>query len=225
MEAVFDTKLMKELGIADPKARGGRRPKDTLGQEDFLRLMTTQLRMQSPLKPLENGQFLAQMAQFSAVQGIQELTASFAKLADALAAARSLQAAAMVGREVMVPGSALDLQGQGGVRGAVELPAGSGEVVVRVLDASGQLVRRLDLGSRPAGLVPFTWDGTDEAGEPVPPGTYRFEAQARIDGETQALEGYRLARVRSVAIGGEEGVRLQLADGGQVDLAQVRQIF
>ncbi len=225
MEVVFDTRLMQELGIADPKARERRRPKDTLGQEDFLKLMTTQLRMQSPLQPLENGQFLAQMAQFSSVKGIQELTASFAKLADALAAARALQAAAMVGREVTVPGSVLELESRGGARGAVDVPASSGQVVVRVLDASGQLIRRLELGSRPAGLTSFSWDGTDEAGEPVAPGTYRFEAQARIDGQMQALEGYRLARVRAVALGGEEGVRLVLANGDQVSLAKVRQIF
>ncbi|RMD79466.1 MAG: flagellar hook assembly protein FlgD [Gammaproteobacteria bacterium] len=225
MQANFDTGLMKELGLAPPQAREGARPRDRLGQEDFLKLMTTQLRMQSPLKPLENGQFLAQMAQFSSVKGIQELTASFAKLADALSAARALQAAAMVGREVMVPGSALSLQDGGRARGAVELPAASGQVVVRVLDASGQLVRRLELGARPAGLVPFTWDGTTEAGEPAASGSYRFEAQALVGGEMQAVKGYRLARVQSVALGGEQGVRLQLEDGEQAELARVRQIF
>ncbi len=59
----------------------------SLGQDAFLRLLTTQLQHQDPLKPQENGEFLAQLAQFSSLekltqieQSIKELTAAFAAL-------------------------------------------------------------------------------------------------------------------------------------------------
>ena len=55
--------------------------KKTLGQEDFLKLMTTQLQYQDPFKPMDNGEFLGQMAQFSTVSSIQSLQSSFAQLA------------------------------------------------------------------------------------------------------------------------------------------------
>ena len=48
--------------------------KSTLGQEDFLKLMTTQLQNQDPFAPMENGDFIAQMAQFSTVTGITEMS-------------------------------------------------------------------------------------------------------------------------------------------------------
>ena len=48
-------------------------PKSSLGQEDFLKLMTTQLQNQDPFAPMENGEFIAQMAQFSTVTGITEM--------------------------------------------------------------------------------------------------------------------------------------------------------
>ncbi len=56
----------------------------TLGQEDFLRLMTAQLQAQDPFKPLDNTQMVAQMAQFSSLAGISEVNDSLKAIADQL---------------------------------------------------------------------------------------------------------------------------------------------
>ena len=64
----------------------------TLGQDDFLRLMTTQLMNQDPLQPMENGEFLAQMAQFSTVNGITEMNTSIQSMADSFTSQRLMQA-------------------------------------------------------------------------------------------------------------------------------------
>jgi flagellar basal-body rod modification protein FlgD len=53
-----------------------------LGQNDFLRLMTTQLSAQDPFDPVDNQQMVAQMAQFSSVTGISEMNISLQSIAD-----------------------------------------------------------------------------------------------------------------------------------------------
>ncbi|MEC8578491.1 MAG: flagellar hook capping FlgD N-terminal domain-containing protein, partial [Pseudomonadota bacterium] len=73
--------ILDKLGIsrADEKKQAA---KNTLGQEDFLKLMTTQLQNQDPFAPMENGDFIAQMAQFSTVTGITEMSNNMKALND-----------------------------------------------------------------------------------------------------------------------------------------------
>ena len=68
--ALFE-KLAISRGI-DPSREGN----GALGQSDFLKLMTTQLQNQDPFEPMDNGDFIAQMAQFSTVTGITEVNES-----------------------------------------------------------------------------------------------------------------------------------------------------
>ena len=88
-------------------------PESEMGQADFLRLMTTQLQYQDPFKPMESGEFLGQIAQFSTVSGIQGMQESLDGLAAALSSNQTLQAASLVGRGVMVPSSAAWLGTEG----------------------------------------------------------------------------------------------------------------
>jgi len=101
-----------------------------LGQEEFLELMIAQLQNQDPFEPMENGNFLAQMAQFGTVSGIQELQQSFESLSSSLVSNQALQAAALVGRQVLAPAGVAILEEGGGLQGAVELPAASPAVSV-----------------------------------------------------------------------------------------------
>ena len=55
---------------------------NALAQQDFMQLMLTQMQHQDPFQPMENGEFLAQLAQFSTVNGITEMQASLQSLAD-----------------------------------------------------------------------------------------------------------------------------------------------
>ena len=114
--------------------------KSEIGQADFLKLMTTQLQAQDPFKPMDSSQFLGQIAQFSQVSGLQDLNSAFAGLASSLTANQTLQGAALVGREVLVAGSRLNLGSEGSVSGAIEVPQ-SGWLSVEISDASGQVVR------------------------------------------------------------------------------------
>ena len=102
---------------------------DSLGQADFLRLMTEQLQHQDPLNPMQNSEFLGQLAQFSTVQGIQGLQSSLDGLGTSLATDQMLRGASLVGRTVLVPSAKMALEGEGSVKGVVAAPdAGLGGV-------------------------------------------------------------------------------------------------
>lgn len=196
---------------------------DELGQEDFLKLMIAQLENQDPTKPLENTEFLSQMAQFSTVEGIAGIEQGFGNLSSVLSANQTLQAAGLVGHKVVTE-SNLGVLAQGETLDAtVNLPQGSPAVTLYVQDMSGRLVHTRELGASAGGELKVQWDGTSDDGSVAPPGEYRVSAEAMISGAPQAASVYAHSLVESVTVsGGDGGVALNLAGGAQVSLAQVK---
>jgi flagellar basal-body rod modification protein FlgD len=196
---------------------------NSLGQEDFLKLLTTQLTNQDPTKPLDSNDFLGQIAQFSQVSGIQDLQKSFASLADSLTANQSVQAAGLVGHGVLFPSQTGILESDTGLNGGVDVPA-SGQLVVQITDSSGQVVRRLDYGEQPAGTSYFNWDGKDSSGKTLPNGSYGIRATLTQNGASQAATTLAAGYVQSVSLG-SGGLNLNLSGFGQVAFSNVRQII
>lgn len=224
--ATIDNNLattLQELGLgAKPEQK---KKSDELGQKEFLDLMIAQLKTQDPFAPMENGDFIAQMAQFSSVTGLSDLQQSFDKLATSLQSNQALQASSLVGRTVMVPSAVGTLPTGGAMSGAVDLPASSGAVALTIQDTAGQVVRRLELGAQSAGEVYFNWDGMTDAATPAQPGRYYISADASLSGEVVALQTMVSTSVESVTLGqGGKGLTLNLTDGNAVDFASVREI-
>lgn len=225
--AIIDNNIsstINDLGLG-AQSVPGKKSQDQLGQTEFLDLMITQLKTQDPFSPMENGDFISQMAQFSSVTGLAELQQSFDKLASSLQSNQALQASSLVGRTVLVPSAVGTLPVGGSLSGAVNLPASSGSVGINVQDASGQIIRRLELGSQPSGEVYFNWDGLSNAGTPAQPGRYFVSADAGMNGDTVALETLMSSSVASVTLGqGGSGLTLNLTDGNVVDFSSVKEI-
>ncbi len=196
-----------------------------LGQEQFLELMTAQLQNQDPLKPMENGDFLAQIAQFSTVEGIGDLNENFSALSESLVSNQALQATNLVGHRVLAPTGVAALSQGGSIRGSIELPTASGEVIVNVYDQTGEVVRRLELGSQAAGSVDFQWDGLKNDGTFATPGNYFISAEAGIDGQFESVETLLASEVRSVTLSNSGGLLLDLEGIGSLDFSEVRQIL
>lgn len=221
MTVQVDTSLLDRLGLRRDLAER----RERLGQEDFLRLMVAQLRNQNPLQPMENGEFLTQIAQFGTVSGVRELNAAFKALSESLYSSQALQAASLVGRRVLVPGGEGYLTDGGGLVFAAELGRSSPQVRAVVRNEAGEVVRVLDLGSRSGGWIEARWDGYTDAGQPAPAGRYRISVEALIDGRAEALETFVEANVDSVTLQrGGRGLALNLQGLGSVDLAEVRRI-
>ena len=152
-QAIFD-----KLGINTNKSTEERGSSDKLGQDDFLQLMTAQLQNQDPFAPMENGDFIAQMAQFSTVSGIDQINQNLESLAADMKQARIATASTLLGHSVLVPGSMTRPDDNGEIHGVFELPqAASATRVSFTDDVSGELLHSEDLGPQGTGLAGFSW--------------------------------------------------------------------
>jgi len=199
---------------------------DTLGQSDFLKLMTTQLNNQDPMKPMEGGEFFSQISQFSSVAGIEELNKTFTKVADSMFSGQALQASSLVGRTVMVESSSGKLVQGASIEGSVSLPSSADGLHLSILKPSGEVVKSIDLGAQQRGTAEFNWDGTLSDGSMASPGTYIVKADARFGRETFAQETWIKERIDSVTLGdGLKGIKLNMSSDNEITLNQVKKIL
>jgi len=210
------------LGLNAPNSNASRN-KDTLDQADFLRLMTEQLQHQDPLKPMDNTQMVAQMAQMSTVQGITDLNTTVQGFQSAMASDQVLRGAALVGHEVLVPSEKLVLGEDGSASGMVAAP-GPGIVTVDVTDANGTKVAQLSVEATAAGETGFEWDGKDAHGNRLPAGSYTLAAShTDTSGASTKLSTYVQAPVESVTVG-SDGLYLNLKGLGTAPIDYVLRI-
>lgn len=189
----------------------------------FLSLLVAQMKNQDPLNPLDNAEVTSQMAQLSAVQGIESMNSNLQALAASLGSNQMAQAAGLIGRTVLVPGDAVGPAQMQNVMG-FELARPADAVTVSIRDASGALVRKLDLGSRDAGVNVLAWDGLTGNGTAAPAGQYSFAIDAIQGGTAVDSTALNLGTVDSVSQN-TQGVQLNLAGNTSVGYADIRQIF
>lgn len=195
-----------------------------LGQQDFLTLMTAQLKNQDPLKPMENGEFLAQMAQFSTVAGIDRVNETLTGLTGGMRDSRMATATNLLGHQVLVPSNLARPDESGAVHGVVELEDDAESVIVTYSDATtGEILHSQDLGSQSAGLVGFTWDD-------IPADLAAARQQMRIGATVLMSDGSALeigpsvyAKVVSASTAGygSDDITLQVEDYGALNALEV----
>ena len=203
-----------------------RQARDSLGQEDFLTLMISQFRNQDPFEPMDNGDFLGHLAQFSTVNGITSLNSAFAGLAGSMQDNQALQAAGLVGHAVLAVTDTGHLGDSDTLKGGVELTSSASNVQIDITDPSGQLVQRLNLGQQPPGLVRFEWNGNDTTGDRAASGLYQVTARAIRGTNIESVPTVIESDIQSVTLGQfGGGMTLNLVGGQDMPLGQVYQII
>ncbi len=209
--------------FAPPPART---PQSDLGQQDFLSLMITQFKNQDPFEPMDNGEFLGQLAQFSTVNGIESLNESFASLSGSMQDNQALQAASLVGHKVLAVTDTGYLADSGAINGAVELQSSAADIQIDITDEAGALVQRFSLGQQAAGTVKFSWDGLDSSGQRADTGQYQVSARVLRGAESESLQTVVESEIQSVTLGQfGGGMSLNLAGGQSMPLSQIYQII
>ncbi len=198
--------------------------KQALTQGDFLKLLVTQVQNQDPTKPMDSTQFVSQLAQFSSLAGITSLNTTMTGVSNSMQTSQLLQGTALVGQDVLAPGSVADLTSTTPLMGAVTLPASSNGVTVKIADTSGNVVQSINLGSQQAGNVSFSWDGMQANGKTAPVGTYQISASYLQNNQPVNATTLVAARVNSVALG-SSGLSLELQNIGTMNLSQVSMIL
>jgi flagellar basal-body rod modification protein FlgD len=215
--------IYKSLGLTSDSSSTTKSKEASLGQADFLRLMTEQLQHQDPLKPMENSAFLGQLAQFSTVQGITDLNTSVNSFSSAMSSDQVLRGAQLVGHEVLVPSAKMALEDTGSVSGVVAAPS-AGTVNFDITDANGQKIKTLSVQADKAGEVAFEWDGTDANGNRMAAGTYSITANhTDTSGTDSKLSTYVQAPVESVTVG-SDGLYLNLKGLGTAPIDYVLRV-
>lgn len=204
-------------------AKNAAKPAANDPQDRFLTLLVTQMRNQDPLNPLDNAQVTSQLAQISTVNGIEKLNTTMQAMSSGFNAGQSLQAAAMIGHNVLIPGSTLQLASGSGVFG-IDLAKPADQVKVTIQDAAGHAVQVMDLGPQAAGSLTLEWDGKTSDGAQAAEGGYTVSVSAlrgdqKVDAQTLAF-----GTVHGVSQG-NQGVQLNVGALGSVGIADVKQIF
>lgn len=193
-------------------------------QNRFLTLLVAQLENQDPLNPLENTEITSQLAQMSTVEGIEQLNTQLTSLVDSLAQTQAVQASALIGNTVLVPGDGLTLS-DGEAYGGVNLASAADEVTVSILDSTGKVVQTQTLGANEAGNVLFSWDGATSSGETAPDGSYAFTVSASNGANSVTAEALQLGTVSALTRTTSGSFRLDLGSLGMYDFSDVQQIF
>jgi flagellar basal-body rod modification protein FlgD len=196
--------------------------KETLGQADFLKLMTEQLKNQDPLKPLDGTQMLGQLAQFSTVQGISGMQDALGAVANVMESDQTLRAASLVGHDALVDTDTVQLDAGTGMNGEI-VATGPGPISVEIVDAAGQVIDRVPVEAPGAGSVAWGWDGKKADGSLAPAGTYTIRATTGSGASAQALSTRIASHVDSVSIE-STGLVLNLRGIGPQPLSSVRRI-
>ncbi|WP_438971696.1 flagellar hook assembly protein FlgD [Methylophaga sp.] len=197
----------------------------SLALEDFMSLMTTQLKNQDPLKPMESGDFLGQIASFGTVSGIADLQDSFSSFAKSMQSDQALQGSSLVGRSVLVPSSIGMMTPEDGMTGQINVSEPVTDLKVQVFSENGVPVRTIEMGAA-SGYTNFTWDGFDANDTAMPEGIYQFRATGTVNGENTAFGTATVAKVSSVLVGsGSQGLTVNLAGIGSVPFGEVQEII
>ena len=191
----------------------------TLTQEDFLNLLVVQMEYQNPLDPLDNNQMASQMAQYGILSAVNEMSSTLEDMGANQTSVATLQLAGLLDKKVEVTGNILSMVEGEVSEGSYQLSS-SGEVTIKIYDASGNLVRTIDEGTKDTSKQTFAWDGKNEEGVLQSNGTYKFNVSA-VDEEGQSIsvDTYTVNTVTGVS--SEDGVVYLYCGSKKITLSDI----
>lgn len=192
-------------------------------QQTFLNLLVTQLKNQDPLNPMDNAQMTSQLAQMNTATGIAQLNTTLNSLVSDIATSQSMQAASLIGKNVLVPGKNLTLS-SGTAYAGINLASAADQVTVNIYDSKGALVSTENLGAQSAGVLDVAWDGTTSSGSKAADGNYTFTVSAVQGGNSVTVSPLQVGTVSALVRSGTD-FQLDLGTLGRVNYSDVQQVL
>lgn len=143
----------------------------------FLNLLIKQLQYQDPMNPVENTEFASQLAQFSQLEAMTDMSSNIQEMARYQNSMNSMQAASFIGKQVSASGNTIAYSG-GESTIDFNLEGNASNVTVTIYNSQGTIVRTMNVENVLEGDATCTWDGNDNSGEAASPGTYYFSLNA-----------------------------------------------
>lgn len=222
MEIGSNTELNSQFGVQ--RFQQDKEDKKELGQDDFLALMIAQIQNQDPFEPVDNGEFIAELAQFSSVDGINNLNESFDAFVQSFTSNQALDAASLIGKNVQVDGSQVTLTQGEPVTAYVDATGQVGTALVEIRGITGDVIQTKEVPLVNNKLNSFTWDGLDSAGNAVEDGVYFLSATVLSGQDELTLPTAVDSEVLSVNLSNSQAIELGLQNGETILFDNVQRI-
>jgi len=185
--------------------------------ETFLKLLTTQLSNQDPLKPLESTQFVAQLASFSAVEQQTRTNALLEEIAQATGLSGGIaDHSELIGQEAA--SRIVEFDGAAPVALTVKPVAGADLALLNVRNDFDQIVATQQVSAQSRDVV---WDGEQSSGQTAPPGRYSFDVSYSAQGtELETVRAQGFAAISEIRISDGTPVAL-LQSGEQIAIDEI----
>jgi flagellar basal-body rod modification protein FlgD len=194
-----------------------------LGKDAFMQLLVAQMSNQNPLEPMENTQFISQLAQFSALEQQQNIAAGIEMLALTQTAATNSQMVSLIGKRVVVPGNQFSLDGQKGADLRFDMTEDIPPSEIIIANDKGEVVRRIDIDRVKIGLNRFEFDGKNDNGDLLEAGNYTYSIKSKDGEDLDGLKQYSNYLVDAVSY---EGQSILLKSGSRtIDLADISEVI
>jgi flagellar basal-body rod modification protein FlgD len=171
--------------------------------DTFLTILTTQLRNQNPLDPMDTNQFTQQLVQFTGVEQQLKTNEFLETLMLSSQNTAKSDAVSYIGKEVTSSGKTGELTDENAVFWAYSAAANAANATVTIKDANGQVVYT-ETGPLSAGPGTFRWDGMGSDGNLKPNGVYSIDIQGKdANGQTVKISTASIGIVTAVDFTGD----------------------
>ncbi len=199
-----------------------------LGKDDFLKLLVTQLQFQDPTSPMKDQDFIAQLAQFSSLEQLQNMGNQLENSTqwDYLLSQtiNNTMAASIIGKNIKATTNEVYLSQSGSAEIGFELAGFADGVKIEISDRSGNLIRSIEKSNLLEGDGQVEWDGKDILGKRVAPGTYTLSIKA-YNSDNSPVAANILLEGKVTGVKYVEGNAYLMVEGLDVPLSDVVQIF
>jgi flagellar basal-body rod modification protein FlgD len=198
-----------------------------LDKDDFLRLLVAKLSNQDPLNPVEDEDFVAQLAQFSSLEQLSNMNENLEQdiqwnymLSQTIS---NTMATSLIGRTVRADSSMLYLQSGDAADLAVNLDRPATDLTITIRDENGNVVRTITEKGLDSGDHVFNWDGTNDSGVQVPSGGYTVSVTAvDVNGNEFTPDQFIEGKVNGITY--RDGIALLNVNGQDLPLASVLEV-
>ncbi len=213
--------------LAPQAAEAAKKANDALGKDDFLKMLTAQMRYQNPLEPMKDQEFIGQMTQFSSLEQLQNLneTMSTSSQWNMLLSQtiNNTMATSLIGKTVTADASVTAVNSENASPINFRSAGFALSGVLSVYDAEGKIVRTITLSQLQAGEHSISWNGKDNNGNALPAGNYGYSVDLRDpQGNAVSAAGFNKGLVTGVDY--IDGQAYLLIAGGMIPLASVRSV-
>ncbi len=202
--------------------------KSSLGKDDFMKLMISQLKNQDPLNPMDGTQFSAQLAQFSSLEQLSNLNSYMKQSIDANAvltqSINNTLITGLIGKDVKINGGNLQIREQENIVLGYNLPSQAKSAQIKIYNESGSLVRTIEGIPTSIGNSKLSWDLTDNNGNKLPNGNYKFEVEALDNnGEKLSLNLFKIGTLDGVRFT-DQGTVL-IVGGAEYSISDIAEVL